>query len=69
MNVDDAESMIMLEISDVKNSRINVFVIKLDNNRKETFNMLVVFMTTILICKMMIFAIAIAYYSSLADDF
>ncbi len=69
MNVDDAEDMIMLEISDVKNSRISVFVIKLDNNRKETFNMFAVFMTTILICRMMIFAIEIAYYSNLADDF
>jgi hypothetical protein len=68
MSVDDAESMIMLEVSDLKNPRISVFVIKLDNNREETFNMSAIFMTTILTCRMMIFAIAIANYSRLADD-
>ncbi len=60
--------MIILKIFNVKNLKNNVFIIKFNNNRKKTFNIFVVFITTILICKMIIFIIAIAYYSSFVDD-
>ncbi len=48
MRVDDDESVIMLRIYNLKNSRIRIFVDELDNDRKETLNMFVVIMTTIL---------------------
>jgi hypothetical protein len=50
MRVDDDEDVIMLRIFNFENLKINIFVDELDDDRKETLNMFIVIMSTILIC-------------------
>ncbi len=68
MSVDDDEDVIMLQISDLKYSRISVFVSELDNDEKRTFNMFAVIMSTILLRTSMRLSFSIVNYSCFAFD-
>ncbi len=68
MRVDDDEDVIMLQIFNFENSRINIFIDELDDDRKKTLNMFVVIMSTILICTFVWFAFSITYNLDFALD-
>ena len=60
--------MIMLNIFNFIASKIGIFICKFRNYRKKTFNMSVIFVTTILIFAVIKFFFTVANYSNFAGD-